>query len=140
MAQSLSLLFFEATGKKAGEQTALTASGSNRRYYRIESEDKTTSLIGVQGTSRDENHAFLYMAEHFMQKGLNVPKVMAVSDDEMNYVQQDLGNASTVPPNLQSFTTRVPFVTLTIPPHTGVFPSAARLFTSPKYEHPSMLD
>ncbi|MBR2936192.1 MAG: phosphotransferase [Paludibacteraceae bacterium] len=92
MAQSLSQLFFEATGKKAGEQTALTASGSNRRYYRIESEDKTTSLIGVQGTSRDENHAFLYMAEHFMQKGLNVPKVLAVSDDEMNYVQQDLGN------------------------------------------------
>ena len=92
MAQSLSLLFFEATGKKAGEQTALTASGSNRRYYRIESEDKTTSLIGVQGTSRDENHAFLYMAEHFMKKGLNVRKVLAVSDDEMNYVQQDLGN------------------------------------------------
>lgn len=92
MAQSLSLLFFEATGKKAGEQTALTASGSNRRYYRIESEDKTVSLIGVQGTSRDENHVFLYMAEHFMQKGLNVPKVLAVSDDEMNYVQQDLGN------------------------------------------------
>ena len=92
MAQSLSLLFFEATGKKAGEQTALTASGSNRRYYRIESEDTTTSLIGVQGTSRDENHAFLYMAEHFMKKGLNVPKVLAVGDDEMNYVQQDLGN------------------------------------------------
>ena len=92
MAQSLSLLFFEAVGKKAGEQTALTASGSNRRYYRIESEDKTVSLIGVQGTSRDENHAFLYMAEHFMQKGLNVPKVLAISDDEMNYVQQDLGN------------------------------------------------
>lgn len=92
MAQSLSQLFFVATGKMAGEQTALTASGSNRRYYRIESEDKTTSLIGVQGTSRDENHAFLYMAEHFMKKGLNVPKVLAVSDDEMNYVQQDLGN------------------------------------------------
>lgn len=92
MAQSLSLLFLEATGKRVGEQIALTASGSNRRYYRIESEDKTASLIGVQGTSRDENHAFLYMAEHFMQKGLNVPKVMAVSDDEMNYVQQDLGN------------------------------------------------
>ncbi len=92
MAQSLSLLFFEATGKKAGEQTALTASGSNRRYYRIDSEDHSTSLIGVQGTSRDENHAFLYMAEHFMKKGLNVPKVLAVSDDEMNYVQQDLGN------------------------------------------------
>ena len=92
MAQSLSQLFYNATEKKVGEQTALTASGSNRRYYRIESEDKTASLIGVQGTSRDENHAFLYMAEHFMKKGLNVPMVVAVSDDEMNYVQQDLGN------------------------------------------------
>ena len=92
MAKSLSQLFLDATGKKVGEQTALTASGSNRRYYRIESEDKTASLIGVQGTSRDENHAFLYMAEHFMKKGLNVPMVLAVSDDEMNYVQQDLGN------------------------------------------------
>ena len=92
MAQSLSQLFFEATGKKAGEQVALTASGSNRRYYRIVSEDGEDSLIGVQGTSRDENHAFLYMAEQFLAKGLNVPKVLAVSDDEMNYVQQDLGN------------------------------------------------
>jgi aminoglycoside/choline kinase family phosphotransferase len=32
------------------------------------------------------------MAEHFMKMGLDVPKVLAVSDDEMNYVQQDLGN------------------------------------------------
>ena len=85
MAQSLSQLFFEATGKKAGEQVALTASGSNRRYYRIYSEDNSTSLIGVQGTSRDENHAFLYMAEHFMQKGLNVPQVLAVSDSIDDY-------------------------------------------------------
>ena len=90
--QSLSQLFFEATGKKAGEQIALTASGSNRRYYRIVSEDGSASLIGVQGTSRDENHAFLYMAQHFLELGLSVPRVLAVSDDEMNYVQQDLGN------------------------------------------------
>lgn len=92
MAQSLNQLFFEATGKRAGEQVALTASGSNRRYYRIFSEDNSTSLIGVQGTSRDENHAFLYMAQHFLEQGLNVPRVLAVSDDEMCYVQQDLGN------------------------------------------------
>ena len=88
----LSQLFTQATGKKAGEQVALTASGSNRRYYRIYSEDKEVSLIGVQGTSRDENHAFLTMDEHFLNKGLNVPKVLAVSDDEMAYVQEDLGD------------------------------------------------
>ena len=92
MAQSLSQLFFETTGKKSGEQTALTASGSNRRYYRLVSEDGGTSLIGVQGTSRDENHAFIYMAAHFLDQGLNVPRVVAVSDDEMCYLQEDLGN------------------------------------------------
>jgi aminoglycoside/choline kinase family phosphotransferase len=32
------------------------------------------------------------MAQQFLEKGLSVPKVLAVSDDEMNYVQQDLGN------------------------------------------------
>ena len=90
--QSLSQLFFEATGKRAGEQNALTASGSNRRYYRLVSEDGQTSLIGVQGTSRDENHAFIYMAEHFLKQGLAVPRVVAVSDDEMCYLQEDLGN------------------------------------------------
>ena len=88
----LSQLFSQATGKKAGEQVALTASGSNRRYYRIYSEDKQVSLIGVQGTSRDENHAFLYMDEHFLSQGLNVPRVLAVSEDEMAYVQEDLGD------------------------------------------------
>ena len=90
--QSLSQLFFEATGKRAAEQNALTASGSNRRYYRLVSEDGQTSLIGVQGTSRDENHAFIYMAEHFLKQGLAVPRVVAVSDDEMCYLQEDLGN------------------------------------------------
>ena len=88
----LSQLFTQATGKKAGEQVALTASGSNRRYYRIYSEDKEVSLIGVQGTSRDENHAFLAMDEHFLKQGLNVPRVLAVSEDEMSYVQEDLGD------------------------------------------------
>ncbi len=92
MAQSLSQLFFDATGQKADEQTALTASGSNRRYYRIKNADHTLSFIGVQGTSKDENHAFLYMAKHFRHQGLHVPEIIAQSDDEMNYLQEDLGN------------------------------------------------
>ena len=88
----LSELFIQVTGKSVGEQIALTASGSNRRYYRLISEDKSVSLIGVEGTSHDENHAFLVMAAHFSNQGLNVPRVLAVSEDEMAYVQEDLGN------------------------------------------------
>lgn len=88
----LSQLFTQATGKPVGETVALTASGSNRRYYRIYSEDRSVSLIGVEGTSHDENHAFLTMAAHFAKQGLPVPRVLAVSEDEMAYVQQDLGD------------------------------------------------
>ncbi|MBP5658407.1 MAG: phosphotransferase [Paludibacteraceae bacterium] len=88
----LSELFTRATGKPIGEQVALTASGSNRRYYRLYSDNRQVSFIGVEGTSRDENHAFLTMAAHFTAQGLNVPRVLAVSEDEMEYVQEDLGD------------------------------------------------
>jgi len=88
----LSELFIQATGKPAGEQVALAAAGSNRRYFRLFSEDRSVSLIGVEGTSHDENHAFLTMAAHFAKQGLNVPRVLAVSDDEMAYIQEDLGD------------------------------------------------
>ena len=39
-----------------------------------------------------ENRAFIYMARHFASKGLPVPEVLEVSDDEMAYIQTDLGD------------------------------------------------
>ena len=91
MEEVLYSLFEQYTGKAAASATALTASGSNRRYYRLKSEDGI-SLIGVAGTSPEENDAFLYMAKHFKEKGQNVPSVFAVSDDRMCYLQEDLGD------------------------------------------------
>ena len=76
-----------------GEQKPLTQAGSNRQYYRIRRNDGGT-VIGVVGTSREENHAFISLARHFASVGLNVPTVIAVSDDEMAYVQDDLGDVS----------------------------------------------
>ena len=51
-------------------------------------------MIGVIGTSREENHAFIYLARHFEKRQLPVPHIHAVSDDEMRYLQSDLGNTS----------------------------------------------
>ena len=68
----------------------LAGAGSNRQYYRFTAEDGTT-VIGVVGTSRDENHAFVYLAQHFEQRQLPVPQVLAVSDDGLRYLQTDLG-------------------------------------------------
>ena len=39
----------------------LPGAGSNREYYRFMAEDGST-VIGCIGTSRDENHAFVYLA------------------------------------------------------------------------------
>lgn len=71
----------------------LAGAGSNRQYYRFIAEDGTT-VIGVVGTSRDENHAFVYLAQHFEQRQLPVPQVLAVSDDGLRYLQTDLGSLS----------------------------------------------
>jgi aminoglycoside/choline kinase family phosphotransferase len=40
-----------------------------------------------------ENKAFLTIARHFYGKGINVPQILAVSDDESAYLQEDLGDA-----------------------------------------------
>ena len=86
----LESLFEKYTGEKMNELTALSASGSNRQYFRLKGEDCT--CIGVVGTSIDENRAFITMAQHFTEKGLPVPRVLIQSDDQMAYLQEDLGD------------------------------------------------
>ena len=71
----------------------LAGAGSNREYYRLFDEDGN-SVVGVVGTSRDENHAFIYLSEHFTQRQLPVPQVLAVSEDGLRYLQTDLGKVS----------------------------------------------
>ncbi len=69
----------------------LKQQGSNRIYTR-ETDTNGRSVIRVQGTNRDENRAFIYMARHFHALGLPVPELYSVSDDEMSYTQEDLGD------------------------------------------------
>ena len=69
----------------------LKQQGSNRIYTR-ETDENGRSVIRVVGTNRDENRAFIYMARHFHALGLPVPELYQVSEDEMSYTQQDLGD------------------------------------------------
>lgn len=71
----------------------LPGAGSNREYYRL-TDRKGSSVIGVTGTSRDENRAFIYLSGHFAHRQLPVPEVLAVSDDGYCYIQEDLGRTS----------------------------------------------
>ena len=68
----------------------VSASASNRRYYRMASPAGT--CIGAVGTDRQENEAFVAISLHFRSKGIPVPEVFAVSEDGMSYLQEDLGD------------------------------------------------
>ncbi|OJV38395.1 MAG: phosphotransferase [Bacteroidia bacterium 43-41] len=89
--QQLISLFTAYTGKTNPTLEALPSSGSNRRYYRLKRDD--ASIIGVYGQSKEENHAFIELSRHFHKQRLNTPRVLAVSDDEMFYIQEDLGDS-----------------------------------------------
>ena len=80
-------------GSSPSNVEKLAGAGSNREYYRIFDEEGDT-VIGVVGTSRDENHAFIYLAKHFEKRRLPVPHILSVSADESCYLQTDLGNTS----------------------------------------------
>jgi len=68
----------------------IAGSASPRNYYRMTGE--TGKCVGVIGTDRKENMAFLALAVHFRSKNIPVPEVYAVSEDSMAYIQEDLGD------------------------------------------------
>ena len=87
--EELQKLYQEYTGVPVENITELPSSGSNRRYFRLTG---AKTLIGVCGTSVEENDAFLYMAAHFRKSGLPVPEVHIVSENKSYYLQEDLGD------------------------------------------------
>ncbi|MDT3388963.1 MAG: phosphotransferase [Bacteroidota bacterium] len=86
-------LYISWSGKQPAHVEKMAGAGSNRQYYRLTGPDEKT-VVGVNGTSRDENRAFIYLDRHFTEKGLPVPRVLAVAKDEMSYLQTDLGDRS----------------------------------------------
>ena len=61
----LAQLYQSYTGEAPTSIEPLPGAGSNRKYFRLKGKE---SLIGVYGTSTEENRAFIYMARHFSQK------------------------------------------------------------------------
>ena len=86
-------LYKTYTGSECSTCNPIPGAGSNRQYYRLTG-GKGMSLIGVVGTSRDENHAFCYLSKQFSLSKLPVPQVHAVSEDGLYYLQDDLGDTT----------------------------------------------
>ena len=92
MAKDIKDLYKSAFGRSPQSVVRLTGDGSNRVYYRLSSSDG--SVIGAMGTSSDENRAFVALAHAFEKSGVPAPKVLAVSGDDLCYLQEDLGDDS----------------------------------------------
>ena len=88
--EALKNLFESYSGRPAKDCVELTSSGSNRRYFRLTGGN--LSIVGVIGTNKAENNAFVSISRHFIEKGIRVPRVLAVSEDGMRYIQEDLGD------------------------------------------------
>lgn len=87
--EQLKQLFRDYAGCEPETVALLPLSGSARQYYRMESPG--ISLIGCKGVNYAENRAFLAIDEAFVRNSLAAPKVYAVSEDGMSYLQEDLG-------------------------------------------------
>ena len=105
MQQLINLYKEWSGGQEPANIEELAVGGSNRKYYRFTARPSSAttdysslsipqSVIGVIGTSRDENHAFVYLCRHFTKRQLPVPRLLAVSNDELRYLQTDLGTVS----------------------------------------------
>jgi aminoglycoside/choline kinase family phosphotransferase len=87
---TLQIQFLQYFGREAGSFEMLPLSGSYREYARLKSGD--ISAIGAFNSDTKENRAFLSFSGNFMDCGLPVPQIYAVSDDYSIYLQEDLGN------------------------------------------------
>jgi aminoglycoside/choline kinase family phosphotransferase len=93
MIDAVSELYKSWCGSAPQQVEVLPQSGSDRRYFRLHGKD-CNSVIATLGINVPENEAFIYFSDHFKNKGLHVPEVLAVSDDKTIYLQNDLGDVS----------------------------------------------
>ncbi len=85
-------LFFNTFGCFPQKIEPLQAHGSNRKYFRIYSKDKT--YMGTYNENTKENDAFISYALQMKNKGINVPIVYAYDKNKNIYLQEDLGDVT----------------------------------------------
>ncbi len=90
--ENLEKLFYNHFGCNPQSITPLPQGGSDRRYFRLSAD--TQSAIGAYNPEVEENRFFIYLSHHFESKGLPVPLIYGVSEDENYYLQSDLGDRS----------------------------------------------
>jgi aminoglycoside/choline kinase family phosphotransferase len=93
MIDAVSALYRNWSGKDPVQVDVLPQSGSDRRYFRLFDEANQT-VIATLGPNVAENETFVYFTGHFSSKGLPVPTILAMNEDQTIYLQNDLGDVS----------------------------------------------
>ncbi|HEY2720719.1 MAG TPA: RNase adapter RapZ [Chitinophagaceae bacterium] len=92
MIDAVSELYRSWKGKDPERLEVLPQSGSERRYFRLHESDG--SVIAAYGANIKENETFIYFSTHFRQRNLPVANILAISDDDSTYLQEDFGDTS----------------------------------------------
>lgn len=72
--------------------SSVVSHASPRRRYRIHTKER--SVIGVINEFRDENDAFVYLAQTFRAENLPVPEVYIYNSQRGAWLEEDLGNST----------------------------------------------
>lgn len=83
-------LIFKKFGKHLDGIKKLKADASERKIYRLFVDGK--SFVGIYNRNKKENLAFINFTYTFVELGLNVPMIVSVSEDNLFYVEEDLGD------------------------------------------------
>ncbi|MBO9564533.1 MAG: phosphotransferase [Niastella sp.] len=90
--ESIKELYNTWSGKPCEQVEVLPQSGSDRRYFRVHEGGKT--FIATFGNNIPENETFIYFSDHFKERDLPVPAILALSEDKTIYLQEDFGDVS----------------------------------------------
>ncbi len=89
--ESLKTLVAQYTSSPVERTETIAQSGSHRVYTRIFLHDGTT-LMGAYNDDVKENEAFFSFTRYFLSQKINVPDLLAVSEDRTTYLLSDLGD------------------------------------------------
>ncbi len=90
--QDIGRLYREWCGEEMLQCQEMPESGSYRKYYRISG--KSSQCIAVYNEDKKENKAFLEFSKHFLSKALPVPQIFAEDNNQLIYLQEDLGDTT----------------------------------------------
>jgi aminoglycoside/choline kinase family phosphotransferase len=85
-------LFNTFQGSSWDSMEKIPQSGGDRIYFRIHQGAET--WIATYNLNVKENQTFIYFAQHFHERGMPVPKLLAVNQDQTVYLQEDVGTTS----------------------------------------------